>query len=234
MGKQPLGIELVKRGTVTGADIEKALKYQETHRTRKIGDILYIQKVADPQRLIKDVSEIIGKKGIYLQASDIKLEPTEYIPFDVMKKNKCIPFDADNGKIKVAFADIDKSDDSIKSIKMLMLNKGLVLEVYFAFQTNVEEILERYDTKSKEDLENISENETVTETVKVNTPTQTPAPTTTPNTNTTVTSTNQTTDSKKDTTVATGDTSKPYMAMVFMGVSIIGMAILTLLKKKED
>ena len=165
MGKQPLGIELVKRGTVTGADIEKALKYQETHRTRKIGDILYIQKVADPQRLIKDVSEIIGKKGIYLQASDIKLEPTEYIPFDVMKKNKCIPFDADNGKIKVAFADIDKSDDSIKSIKMLMLNKGLVLEVYFAFQTNVEEILERYDTKSKEDLENISENETVTELV---------------------------------------------------------------------
>ena len=39
---QPLGIELVKRGIVTGQDIEKALKYQETHRSRKIGDILYI------------------------------------------------------------------------------------------------------------------------------------------------------------------------------------------------
>ena len=42
---QPLGIELVKRGVVTGQDIEKALKYQETHRTRRIGDILYILKL---------------------------------------------------------------------------------------------------------------------------------------------------------------------------------------------
>ena len=42
---QPLGIELVKRGIVTGQDIEKALKYQETHRSRKIGDILYIFRI---------------------------------------------------------------------------------------------------------------------------------------------------------------------------------------------
>ena len=45
MAKQPLGIELVKRGIVTGEHIEKALKYQETHRDRKLGDILYILKV---------------------------------------------------------------------------------------------------------------------------------------------------------------------------------------------
>ena len=32
MAKQPLGIELVKKGVVTGKDIEQALEYQATHR----------------------------------------------------------------------------------------------------------------------------------------------------------------------------------------------------------
>ncbi len=163
MGKQPLGIELVKRGTVTGNDIEKALKYQETHRDRKIGDILYVLDVADPKVLMQDISEIIGKKGVFLTQSEIKIEPTDYVPFDVMKKYKAVPFEVEPGKIKVAFADIDKSDDSIRNIKMLMLNKGLVLETYFGFQTNIEEILQRYDTKTKETLENINVNDTVTE-----------------------------------------------------------------------
>ena len=165
MGKQPLGIELVRRKIVSGEDIEKALKYQETHRDRKIGDILYILNVTDPRILMNGISEIIGKKGIYLEAQDIKIEPTDYIPFDIMKKFKAIPFETEAGKIKVAFADIDKSDDSIRSIKMLMLNKGLVLEVYFAFQTNVEEIIKKYDTKSSEALENIDGNDTVTEVI---------------------------------------------------------------------
>ena len=38
MGKQPLGIELVKRGVVSEADIEKALDYQKSHPNKKMGD----------------------------------------------------------------------------------------------------------------------------------------------------------------------------------------------------
>ena len=125
---QPLGIELVKRGIVTGNDIEKALEYQQTHRGRRIGDILYMQRAADPKVLAENVADIMGKKGVYIDYENIRLEPTDYIPFDVMKKNKAIPFEVETGKIKVAFADIDSSEASIKSIKMLMLNKGLVVE----------------------------------------------------------------------------------------------------------
>ena len=36
---QPIGIELVKRGIVTEADIDKALDYQKRHPKKKIGDI---------------------------------------------------------------------------------------------------------------------------------------------------------------------------------------------------
>ena len=143
MAKQPLGIELVKRKIVTGEDIEKALKYQQEHRDRKLGDILYILKVADSKKLMEAVSDIIGEKGVILDYDKISAELIEYIPFDVMKKNKSVPFDMDNGKIKVAFADVKGNDDNIKSIRMFMLNKGLVLEPYIAFRANVEEIFDQ-------------------------------------------------------------------------------------------
>ena len=160
---QPLGIELVKRGVVTGADIEKALKYQETHRSRRIGDILYIQGSADPYKLIQEVGDILGKKAKYLRVDELKIEPTDYIPYDIMKKNKAVPFEVEAGKIKVAFADVAGSENSIKSIKMLMLNKGLVLETYIAFQSNVEEFLQTYEEQSTQNMENIAGNETTTE-----------------------------------------------------------------------
>lgn len=160
---QPLGIELVKRGIVTGQDIEKALKYQETHRSRKIGDILYILKLADPKKLINAVAEILDKKGKYLEIDNMKIEPTDYIPFDVMKKNKAVPFSVEAGKIKVAFADVASSENSIKSIKMLMLNKGLVLDVYIALQANVEEFLQSYEESANQNIEDIGGNETTTE-----------------------------------------------------------------------
>ena len=160
---QPLGIELVKRGIVSGQDIERALKYQETHRSRKIGDILYILKAADPEKLINAIGEILGKKGKYINYDDMRIEPTDYIPLDVMKKNKAVPFAVETGKIKVAFADISTSENSIKSIKMLMLNKGLVLETYIALQANIEEFLQKYEEKLDENIETIGGNETTTE-----------------------------------------------------------------------
>ena len=160
---QPLGIELVKRGVVAGQDIEKALEYQQTHRSRKIGDILYILGAADPKKLALEVGNILGKKSVYLDYDKIKIEPTDYVPLDIMKKNKAIPFEVEQGKIKVAFADIAGSESNIKSIRMLMLNKGLVVEIYLAFQTNVEEFIKKYEEDAKRDVEDLSDNETTTE-----------------------------------------------------------------------
>ena len=42
--KQPIGVELVKRGVVTENDIVKALAYQKAHPYKKLGDILNILK----------------------------------------------------------------------------------------------------------------------------------------------------------------------------------------------
>ena len=107
--------------------------------------------------------DILDKKGKFLEIDNMQIEPTDYIPFDIMKKNKAIPFAVESGKIKVAFADVASSESSIKSIKMLMLNKGLVLDVYIALQANVEEFLQSYEESANQNIEDIGGNETTTE-----------------------------------------------------------------------
>ena len=124
--RQPIGIELVKRGIVTEQDIEDALKEQRKTPNKKIGEILYELNVCDPSELIKAIGGIIGVQGILLSQSSIKINVLEYTSLEIAKKNKAIPFEIENGKIKVCFADTTNTRN-IESMRLLMLNKGLVI-----------------------------------------------------------------------------------------------------------
>lgn len=163
--RQPLGIELVRRGVVSGDAIERALTYQIEHPNKRLGDILYILNEADPDTLIEEIGNIMGQKGIYLKPEDIQINETDYIPLDMMKNYKAVPFAIDAGKIMVAFADTENNQDNMKSIRMLLLNKGLVMEAYLAFETNIEEYFERFEEKMQENIENIDKHSSVTELV---------------------------------------------------------------------
>ena len=103
--RMPIGVELVKRGIVTENDIEKALEYQRERPNTKLGDILHILDACDGDILIQNIAEILGEKGVLLTSNTLKIKPTDYLSLDVCKKNKCIPFEVVNGKIKVAFTD---------------------------------------------------------------------------------------------------------------------------------
>ena len=107
--KQPIGVELVKRGIVSETDIEKALQYQKQHPSRKIGDILYILDACDPNQLIQAIGDILGEKGIILNPTTIKIRLTDYMSLDIAKENKAIPFEVANGKIKICFANSVKN-----------------------------------------------------------------------------------------------------------------------------
>ena len=163
--KQPLGIELVRRGIVDGEAIEKALKYQEEHPEKKLGDILYILKLGDPNSLVEQIGDIIGTKGVFLDDSMINIDPTEYLPYDMMKNYSAVPFDVESGKIKIAFADTQNNKDNIKSVRMLVLNSGLVMEPYMALETNIDEYLARYEEKKGETLENLENTGSITDLV---------------------------------------------------------------------
>ena len=98
--RQPIGVELVKRGVVKEEDIENALRYQKSHPNTKIGDCLYELETCDPYILITSIGEILGEKGILLNKNMIKIDISEYISLDIAKKNKVVPFDISIEKVK--------------------------------------------------------------------------------------------------------------------------------------
>lgn len=154
--RMPIGVELVKRGIVTENDIEKALDYQRNNPNIKLGDILHILNVCDAEVLIQNIGDILGEKGVVLTSSTLKIKPTDYLSLDICKKNKCIPFEVSAGKIKVAFTDriINNKTDSVK---MLLLNKGLIMEKYLTFENDIDRILESMETENAgADISNVT------------------------------------------------------------------------------
>ena len=150
-GKQPIGIELAKRNIITEADIDKALEYQRSYPSKKIGDILYILNLCDSQALINAIGEILGEKTILLEQSSIKINISDYISLDIAKQNKVVPFEVSPGKIKVCFADTSNKR-SIETIRLLLLNKGLVMDKYITFETIIDNIISSFEGKAQENI----------------------------------------------------------------------------------
>ena len=138
--RQPLGIELVKRGIVTEEDVARALDYQKAEPNKKIGDILNILRLCDPYVLINAMGEILEEKAIYLKESDVTVNITDYISMDIAKQYKVVPFEEVNGRIKVCFSDTSNRR-AVETVRLLLLNKGLVMEKYITFETNIDLIL---------------------------------------------------------------------------------------------
>ena len=158
----PIGVELVKRGVVTEADIEKALAYQREHPNIKLGDILHILNVCDSVQLIQSIGEILGEKGILLSSNSLKIKPTEYLSLENCKKYKCIPFEINGNKIKVCFTD-RVTGGKTDPVKMLMLNKGLVMEQYITFENEIQKIISSLEGDKNKDITKTTLSETITE-----------------------------------------------------------------------
>ena len=141
--RQPLGIELVKRGIVTENDIQRALDYQKAEPKKKIGDILNILRVCDPYLLIDAMGEILEERAIYLKEADLKVNLLDYLSLDIAKQYKAIPFEEVNGRIKVCFSDTSNRR-AVETVRLLLLNKGLIMEKYITFETNIDLILNSF------------------------------------------------------------------------------------------
>lgn len=149
---QPIGIELVKRGIVTEEDINRALDYQKNYPTKKIGDILYEQHVGNPQELITALGEILSEKAMILTADDIKINIPDFLPLDIAKKNKALPFEVGGGKIKVCFSNT-ANKRMLDAMRLLFLNKGLIVEKYITFDSCIQGIIDSMESSSTEKID---------------------------------------------------------------------------------
>ena len=149
--KLPIGVELVRRGIVTETQVNDAIEYQRTHRHMKLGEVLNEITDCDEDVLIRAIADIFGEKGIALKYNNIDINLEEYISLDVAKECKAIPFEINQGKIKVCFSDISNKNN-IDKVKLLLLNKGLVMEKYITFNSNIEAIFDRLEGKAESNI----------------------------------------------------------------------------------
>lgn len=156
MGRQPIGIELVRRGIITEADIAKALEYQKSHPDRRMGDILNTLKVADSYTLISAIADILDEKPMLLTEGSIKINLEDYVSLDVLKQNKAVPFEIENNRIKVCFSDT-ANRRSVETMRLLLINKGLIMDKYITFQSNIEKVLMSLDGSSQKDIKSTSD-----------------------------------------------------------------------------
>ena len=93
------------------------------------------------------MGEILGEKVILLTKDTVKIDLKEYISLDVCKACKAVMFDIDGKKAKVCFADT-ANKRAVEQIRLILLSKGLVLDKYLTFDTNVERVLKELEGKS--------------------------------------------------------------------------------------
>ena len=147
----PIGIELVKRGLVNEEDINRALEYQKQNPNKKIVEIINTLSLCDEYALIQVLGDILDEKTLVLTQSDVKINPSDYISIDVIKKNKAVPFEITGNKIKVCFADtLDKK--AVEIVRLILLNKGLIMEKYITFEKNIDQVIETLEGKATDNI----------------------------------------------------------------------------------
>lgn len=148
----PIGIELVRKGLLSQADINKALEYQKQNPQKKIVEIIRILNLCDENKLLEALGEILGEKTIMLSSNDVQIAINRYISLDVANKYKAVPFELNGNKIKVCFSDT-LNHEAVDTVKLILLNKGLTMDKYISFERNVLDVLRKFEGKAIENID---------------------------------------------------------------------------------
>ena len=136
----PIGIELVRRGNLTQADIDKVLEYQRRNPGKKIIEIIDTLNLCDQYVLLQVLAEVLNEKTMLFGYGNLKIDVKKYISLDMAQKYLAIPFEINGEKIKVCFSD-SSSESAVEAVRLILLNKGLVMEKYVTFERNIKSVL---------------------------------------------------------------------------------------------
>ena len=162
--KVPVGIELVKRGILSQSDIDKALEYQRRNPDKRIIEIISILNLCDQLVLLKFLGEILGEKVMMFNEGDIRIDVKQYISFDMAKRYEVVPFEITGNKIKACFADT-VNDASIEAVRLIFLNKGLVMDRYITFQRNIKSVLNSLEGTDSEKIDPADDATTIVDSI---------------------------------------------------------------------
>ena len=148
----PIGIELVRRGILTQADIDKALEYQRRNPNKKIIEIINILHLCDQYLILQVLGEILKEKAIMFSYNDVKIDVKKYIALEMAKRYKAIPFEINGNKIKVCFSD-SATNASTEAVRLILLNKGYVMDKYITFDSNIRSVFNALEGTDSENID---------------------------------------------------------------------------------
>lgn len=148
--KAPLGVTLIRRGLIKESDIDKAIEYQHSHRGVKLGEVFHILQLCDEQSLLNTIAELIGIKAVQIDPASFNFSFTQYISMDIVKQHKVLPFEINENRIKIAFADPENKELQ-KMIRLILLSKGLSMEPFLTFESYINAVVRNIESKIEDD-----------------------------------------------------------------------------------
>ncbi len=146
----PLGIALIRKGLIREADIDKAIEYQHNHRGVKLGEAFHILQLCDDQALLNTIAESLGVKAVQIDPASYIFGFTQYLSMDIVKQHKVLPFELNENRIKVAFADPTDKDVQ-KMIRLILLSKGLSMESFLTFESYIDAVVRNIESKLEDE-----------------------------------------------------------------------------------
>ena len=127
-----LGEILVARGVVTEADLEKALVEQRQTKGF-LGQILLRRGVIKKRDLAEALEDQLGVSSVELSELMIPSEIASYLPENMVRTYRAIPFKVDDNVLSVAMAD----PLNLTAIESMRLVTGLDVRTFFAPEEDV-------------------------------------------------------------------------------------------------
>ena len=133
--KNPMGVELIKRGLLTSSQVERVLDYQKNHRDMKFAEIVDVLDMCDKTELLNVLSDKLKVTPAFL-TDGIELNPVEFLPRDIIINYRVIPFALDGNTLSVAFSD-PLDINKVKEVELLLMNQGFDMDIYITLYTYI-------------------------------------------------------------------------------------------------
>ena len=133
--KTPIGMDFIKSGILTEEQVGKVLEYQKDNKDLKFGEVVDVLDMCDKNSLL----DILSKKldcGTTMLNEEITINPTDYLPRDIIISYRAMPFKLENKKLSIAFVNYqDKT--KVKEIELMIMNLGLEMQPYVTLYTSI-------------------------------------------------------------------------------------------------
>lgn len=170
-----IGEEFVKRKILTKKEVNIVLNYQNDHPELKFGEIVDILDMCDKEDLLSVLSSNLEVKSAIIDRK-LSINPTTYLPSDIIITYRALPFEKEGKVIHVAFANPQDSD-TVEYVRKLMAKEGYDIEVYITLYTTIMAHIEKIknskqvrmcfsDTKSGPEIKDEDIDSSIIESIK--------------------------------------------------------------------